>query len=115
MNCKPDITELQHIIDSKLGNAIPIYLEMPADLLTPVSAYLKLAKDCAFSFLFESVEGGSKIGRYSFLGANPKDVFSIGEGKDITGDPLKFIESKKKDIKFVPDIRQDAKNNGNGA
>ncbi|RPI21959.1 MAG: anthranilate synthase component I [Acidobacteria bacterium] len=46
-----------------------------ADLLTPVSAYLKVAANAKRAFLLESVEGGEKIGRYSFIGVNPYQCF----------------------------------------
>ena len=65
-------------------NLIPVWKPVPADLLTPVSAYLKLTSGRAgarhnkegrnqkgFSFLFESVEGGETIARYTYLGADP--------------------------------------------
>lgn len=53
------------------GNTVPVYMSMPADLLTPVMAYLRLsngASDEKRSFLCESVQTGEKIGRYSFIG-----------------------------------------------
>ena len=46
-----------------------------ADLLTPVSAYLKVAADAERAFLLESVEGGERIARYSFIGVNPYRSF----------------------------------------
>ena len=49
-------------IGSKLGNLIPIYREINADLETPVSAYLKIARS-PYSFLLESVEGGERLAR----------------------------------------------------
>ncbi len=49
---------------------VPVYRQLLSDTLTPVSAYCKLASVSA-SFLFESVVGGEKIGRYSFLGSDP--------------------------------------------
>ncbi|MCG3147657.1 MAG: Anthranilate synthase component 1 [Verrucomicrobiae bacterium] len=55
------------------GNLIPVYAEILADAETPVSAYQKLQKTGP-SFLLESVEGGETIGRYSFLGTNPRTV-----------------------------------------
>ncbi|NOZ25685.1 MAG: anthranilate synthase component I [Nitrospirae bacterium] len=54
------------------GNLIPVYREILADMETPVSAYLKLS--ATPSFLFESVEGGEKWGRYSFLGISVRKV-----------------------------------------
>jgi len=55
---------------AKKGNLIPVYKEIVADMETPVSAYKKIESD--YSFLLESVEGGEKIARYSFLGTCPK-------------------------------------------
>ena len=56
------------------GNIIPVYREILADLDTPVSAYLKIA-DGSHSFLLESVEGGEKWARYTFLGSDPYLIF----------------------------------------
>ena len=55
----------------KAGRGQVVHTKLIADLETPVSAFLKLAEGKANSFLFESVEGGSIIGRYSFLGMKP--------------------------------------------
>ena len=52
---------------SKKGNLIPVYKEIVADMETPVSAFKKIESE--YSFLLESVEGGEKIARYSFLGS----------------------------------------------
>ena len=57
---------------SKFGNLIPVYKEIIADMETPVSAFRKVDNG-GCSFLFESVEGGEKWGRYSFLGFDPKN------------------------------------------
>ncbi len=70
----PDLTEVLEL--SAQGNLIPIYRELPADLDTPVSVYLKLAGYGA-SFLLESVEGGEQVGRYSFIGIEPNAVLSF--------------------------------------
>lgn len=56
------------------AEVFPVVTRFPADLITPFGAYLKLAKDAEYSFLFESVEGGESLARYSFLGANPEFV-----------------------------------------
>ena len=53
------------------GTFIPVCREVMADLLTPVSAFLKVAEYADHAFLFESVEGGERLARYSFLGKNP--------------------------------------------
>ncbi|MFY9270009.1 MAG: hypothetical protein WAO55_09715, partial [Candidatus Manganitrophaceae bacterium] len=51
---------------AKEGNLIPVYREILADTETPVSAFLKVAEG-EYAYLLESVEGGEKWGRYSFL------------------------------------------------
>jgi anthranilate synthase component 1 len=51
--------------------ALPVYRRRSADLLTPVSAFLSLRQGSRYAFLLESVEGGEKLARYSFLGKNP--------------------------------------------
>jgi anthranilate synthase component 1 len=53
------------------GTFVPVYKEIVADLLTPVSAFLKVAEHAQHAFLLESVEGGEQVGRYSFLGKDP--------------------------------------------
>ena len=53
------------------GTFVPVCKEMVADLLTPVSAFLKIAEHADYAFLLESVEGGEHVGRYSFLGKDP--------------------------------------------
>jgi len=58
----------QHAPNTK-PNLVPVYLEIPADMLTPVAAYLKVANDSEHSFLLESVVGGESLARYSFVGA----------------------------------------------
>lgn len=55
------------------GNLIPVFCEIMADMDTPVSAFRKL-DDGHFSYLLESIEGGEKWGRYSFLGSTPSVV-----------------------------------------
>jgi len=59
---------------AKEGNLIPVCREILADMETPVSAFRKIDEG-EYSFLLESVEGGEKWGRYSFLGANPSVIF----------------------------------------
>ncbi len=66
---------------SKKGNLIPVYRELLADLETPVSAFMKI-DNSEYSYLLESVEGGEKIARYSFLGSNPSLIFQ-SKGKTI--------------------------------
>ena len=61
------------------ANVIPVVETMPADLLTPLSVYLKLSARSRNSFLLESVEGGKSLARYSFIGADPYAVMRGGE------------------------------------
>ncbi|MGA2992532.1 MAG: anthranilate synthase component I family protein, partial [Candidatus Korobacteraceae bacterium] len=56
------------------GNTVPVVRTVPADLITPLAAYLRLARNSRHSFLLESVEGGAQLARYSFLGAEPEAV-----------------------------------------
>lgn len=65
---------------AKKYNLIPIYDALPADFDTPVSAFLKL-KTNTYDFLFESVVGGEKWARYSFLGTDPKKIYRLLDGK----------------------------------
>src|SRR5215207_5559751 len=83
---------------------VPMYREILADLETPVSAYLKYAAG-RDSFLLESVEGIEHVGRYSFIGARPREVLDIREGGKATletpdgqrqleyDDPLELVDS----------------------
>ena len=56
------------------GNTVPVVRTVPADLITPLAAYLRLARNSSHSFLLESVEGGEQLARYSFLGAEPEEI-----------------------------------------
>jgi anthranilate synthase component I len=62
---------------------VPIYRTLIADLETPVSAFLRLASNEPQSFLLESVEGGEKVGRYTFIGIRPYRTV-LSRGKNIT-------------------------------
>jgi anthranilate synthase component 1 len=55
------------------GNLIPVTCRLLADIETPLSAYRKI-RGAGESFLFESVEGGEHVGRYSFVGCNPRAI-----------------------------------------
>lgn len=71
----PSREEVYHLFAE--GDLVPVYRTMLADLDTPVSVYMKLAQAGNVSFLLESVEGGEQVGRYSFLGVNPKGMITI--------------------------------------
>jgi anthranilate synthase component 1 len=74
----PDFASFKEM--ARQGNVIPVYREVLGDLETPVSAYKKLRGD-GCSFLLESVEGGEKWGRFSFLGFNPSLLFQVQGGQ----------------------------------
>ena len=79
----PDLEEFKSL--SSKGNLVPVYKEILADMDTPVSAYLKLGGSP--SFLLESVVGGEKWARYSFLGSRPSKVIrSWGQKVEIKDD-----------------------------
>ncbi|HCI53893.1 MAG TPA: anthranilate synthase component I [Gallionella sp.] len=93
-------------------NRIPLVSETFADLDTPLSLYLKLANQ-PFSYLLESVQGGERFGRYSFIGL-PADTRITVRGKQVTlttcndetslevGNPLDFIEEYQARFKVAP-------------
>ena len=98
---------------AKEGNLIPVYREILADTETPVTALMKLA-DHPYLFLLESVEGGEKWGRYSFLGADLLAIFRV-RGDEILieekgsvqrrlheGDPLRFLKDLLSQYRPVP-------------
>ena len=67
----------------KRGTFVPVVKEIVADLLTPVSAFLKIAEHSDYAFLLESVEGGEHVGRYSFLGKDPFLILRSRGGRTI--------------------------------
>src|SRR5919107_2947996 len=68
---------------ARRGTFVPVVKEIMADLLTPVSAFLKIAEHSDYAFLFESVEGGERVARYSFLGKDPFLVLRQRAGRTI--------------------------------
>ncbi len=93
-------------------NRIPIILDTYADLDTPLSIYLKLANQ-PYSYLLESVQGGERFGRYSFIGLPAANRLEVRDNsiKIVTGnqseiiqaeDPLAFIESYQRQFKAAP-------------
>ena len=59
------------LAETEKGNVVPVVRSVLADLHTPVSAFLRVANDAEQAFLLESIEGGERLARYSFLAANP--------------------------------------------
>src|SRR6266542_949403 len=77
MQFRPSLDEVRALRDQ--GNLCPIYAEILADLETPVSAFLKVARG-PWSFLLESVEGAQHLARYSFIGAEPYLTLRFADG-----------------------------------
>src|SRR5256885_5929281 len=63
------------------GTVVPVVKRVMADLLTPVAAYLKIERLSPYSFLLESVEGGEKVARFSFLGFEPETIVRSRAGR----------------------------------
>jgi anthranilate synthase component 1 len=82
------------------ANLIPVYREFAADLETPVSVYLKLMDEFGPSFLLESVEGGEQVGRYSFVGVNPRGLISL-KGREVTADGRTHTLAAGEDVLHV--------------
>ncbi len=98
---RPSLAEARQL--KSQGNLLPVYRGIKADLETPVSAYLKIARG-RYSFLLESVEGGERLARYSILGTEPAKVITTG-GKNKV-DPLALVaeEFKKYRTVIAPDL-----------
>ena len=104
----PTFSEFREL--SKKGNVIPVYRQLFADTLTPVSAFQKVS-ETDYAFLLESADGGEKIARYSLIGSNPfsgfkckgpnVEIFNNKETTRVeTSDPIKVLEEQMS--KFSP-------------
>ena len=110
---RPSFAEFKRL--SKKGNLIPVSKEILADLETPVSAFKKIERKSEYAYLLESVEGGEKLARYSFLGKEPSLIFrskgelvEIEEGKKkrrIKGNPLLILKKILNEYKPIKDTR----------
>jgi len=105
----------QFLRQAEKGTLVPVFREYHADLETPVSAYLKISgRFPTDHFLLESVEGGEKWARYSFIGFDPRLLFradakgvSVRQGGNTRnvpamGDPLDALERILKEIRYRP-------------
>ena len=79
--------------EARQGNVVPVVRSVLADLQTPVGAFMRIARNSRYAFLLESVEGGERIARYSFLGAEPEMIVR-GRGLQT------FVERKDKTESF---------------
>src|SRR5579862_9283798 len=96
---QPSFKEFERL--AKQGNLIPVYDTFSADLLTPVSAYLRVAQGARYSFLLESVEGGEKIARYTFAGANPEEIFRYANGACVLEGRNRVVWEERDPISFL--------------
>ena len=107
---KPTREEFREL--AKKGNLIPVYTELIADCETPVSAFYKIDEG-GYSFLLESAEKNDQVGRYSFVGSNPRVIFE-SHGKNIRvtdargiseyeakGDPLAELQQVMAQYRWV--------------
>lgn len=85
----PTLEEVRKL--KKRGNLVAVCRDIQADLETPVSAYLKIARG-SYSFLLESVEGGERLARYSFIGSEP--LLVLRAGNETRRDPLHLIKEE---------------------
>ena len=99
---QPSLAEAQALARSGRGNLAPVYRSINADLETPVSAYIKVARP-PYSFLLESVAGGERLGRYSFIGTEPYRVVKTGPGQERGEiDPLIPVQEEMEQYRLIP-------------
>ena len=107
---RPSLEEFESL--ASLGNLIPVVREILADLDTPLSLFRRLDDDST-SFLLESVEGGEKWARFSFIGSGARARFSARGGEvtweeegrlekhRVAGDPLEFLREKLRELRHI--------------
>lgn len=114
----PNIDLTAFLALAKTGNVIPVYADLIADIETPLTAYSKLKTDGP-AFLLESIEGGERLSRYSFIACRPRKIFTSYADKTIIeevghdtieietpADPLSLIEEEiaKHQAVDLPDL-----------
>ncbi len=110
-------TTFDEFVDlARRGTFVPVWKEIMADLLTPVSAFMKIAEHSDYAFLLESVEGGERVARYSFLGKDPFLVLRARGGTTViersgvtTTNDAPFVDTLRSLMAefrspFVPDL-----------
>ena len=126
LHLSPTQDEVANLFADAQGNCVPVYASISADILTPVSAYLRITNGAALeskgSFLLESIVAGSHQARYSYVGAGPPITLSImpvillrysvstdpvqvirtGEGQEHQGDPLNVLQKVLDEYNSVP-------------
>jgi anthranilate synthase component 1 len=88
-------------MEATRGNVVPVVRTVLADMHTPVGAFMRIAAGAAYAFLLESIEGGERVARYSFLGANPW-MIARGRGEETTVEREGARETHKQDaVEFL--------------
>ena len=105
---KPTLDEFRAL--STGGNLIPVYREYLADMETPVSAFGRFADD-EYAFLLESVEGGERWGRYSFIGVEPYAIFTVsdGEARLARADGVEVLDFSGSPFEALRDVLADSR------
>src|SRR5438270_7718036 len=85
MRYYPTLEEFVHL--AQHASLVPVYRQLMGDTLTPVTAFRKI-EDGDWSFLFESVIGGERLGRYSFVGSGPFLIFQAWDRRVRIEGPL---------------------------
>lgn len=97
--------------EAQRGNVVPVVRSVLADLHTPVGAFLRINDEAPYAFLLESIEGGERLARYSFLGANPwmvvrgrgpQTIVEIdGHRETINQNAIDFLRERFSDLKLA--------------
>lgn len=102
MHFRPTFDEFAAL--AREHTVVPVYRRLTADTLTPVSAFCKL-QEGDWSFLFESVVGGERVGRYSFLGSGPFRTFEAFGTRTVTREGAKRTEGESADpLRMLEDM-----------
>ena len=98
MMFKPSLEEVQKL--AKEYNKIPISIEMYMDFQTPIAVLSRIKDAYDRYFLLESIEGGEKLARYTFIGANPSGCFYVKDGKSFftTRETVKRLEGNPLEV-----------------
>lgn len=99
---KPSLEEVKDL--AKTYNKIPIYVEMYMDFQTPIAVLSRIKEEYDRYFMLESIEGGEKIARYTFIGCNPKAHFFVKDGKSFYTTREKVICSEENPLEVLKEI-----------
>ncbi|KAK4634112.1 Anthranilate synthase component 1 [Fulvia fulva] len=109
---QPSFEEVQNIVEKtkswpNVPNLIPLCTSISSEFLTPSTIYLKVAANSKQSFLFESAATSETIGRYSFVGADPRKTLLSGPKHGLEGDPLPQLDKELSQhrIAHIPSLR----------